>query len=256
MRADMGAVDIAQFVGERLGHDLHAGLRHVVGRVARRAGDPLLRAGVDDRRGRALPDHLRREDIDAVDHAPEVRVDDPAPFLEIAEDARAAADPGVVHQERDLAEIGEGEVPQALDVDRLADVDDAEADVARMRREPRHPILGRFEHRGVGIGHHDLHAEAGELHCGGKTDAARRAGDDRDPTGAEGRVERHAKLLFALLRRFAILPSRRISRKTAPSVVCGETNAASMPFSRPAAAEFPTDRKRAGNFSFFWPKRR
>ena len=46
---------VAQLVLERLGEDLHAGLGDVVGRVARRGGDALLRAGVDDeaRAGRA-----------------------------------------------------------------------------------------------------------------------------------------------------------------------------------------------------------
>ena len=115
----------------------------------------------------------------------EIHVDDAAPSFEIAEDARAALDFRIVHQERNLAEIGEGQVLEALDVRGLADVGDAETDIAGMGREPRHPILGHLERAGVGVGHDDFHAESGEPRRGGKTDAARRAGDDRDPAGAE-----------------------------------------------------------------------
>ena len=135
-----------------------------------------------------------------MDDAPKIDVDDPAPFFEIADNAPAAIDARIVHQERDLAEIGEGQVPQALDVGGLADVDDAEADVAGMSRQPRNPVLGRLERLGVGVGHDDLHAESGELRRGGKAYAACRAGDHGDPAGAERGVERHAKLLPALQR--------------------------------------------------------
>src|SRR5215468_1098828 len=48
------------------------GLGDVVGGVARRAGDPLLGAGVDDRGGRFLVDHRLGEGVDAVDDAPEI----------------------------------------------------------------------------------------------------------------------------------------------------------------------------------------
>ena len=59
-------------------------------------------------------------------------------------------------------------------------------------------LHGRFERGGVGVGHDDLHAEAGEFFGGGKTDAARRAGDDRDPAGARERMERHGEAPFRL----------------------------------------------------------
>ena len=67
---------VAQLVRQRLGERLHPGLRHVVGRVARRRGDALLGAGVDDQPGpaglAAAGDHPRTEGLGAVDHAPEV----------------------------------------------------------------------------------------------------------------------------------------------------------------------------------------
>ena len=46
------------------------GLRDIVGRVAGRTGDALLRAGVDDRRVRSLRDHVGREGLHAVDRRP------------------------------------------------------------------------------------------------------------------------------------------------------------------------------------------
>ena len=60
----------------------------------------------------------------------------------------------------------------------------------------RDAVLRRLERGGVGVGHDDFHAEAGEFFRGGKPDAARRAGDDRDPTGGQSRMERHGEAPF------------------------------------------------------------
>ena len=43
----------------------------------------------------------------------------------------------------------------------------------------------RRQRFGVGVGHADLHSEAGEFPRGGETDAAGGAGDDRDASGGE-----------------------------------------------------------------------
>ena len=53
----------------------------IVGRIARRRGDALLRAGVDDHRPPPAGDHARREHLAPVNHAPQVDVDDAPPCL-------------------------------------------------------------------------------------------------------------------------------------------------------------------------------
>ena len=128
-----------------------------------------------------------------MDDAPQVDVDQPAPFGEVAEHASPAAHPGVVHQDGDLAEVLVGEVPQPLDVLGVADVDDASAHVAPVggRRDQR---LGALERGRVRVGQHDLHAEAGEGFRGGEADAARRAGDHRDAAALECGMERHERV--------------------------------------------------------------
>ena len=59
VRREPAAGDVAQLVLQRLGEHLHAGLGDVVGRIARRRGDALLGAGVDDEAGPAAVDHAR-----------------------------------------------------------------------------------------------------------------------------------------------------------------------------------------------------
>ncbi len=51
-----------------------------------------------------MPDHRGSKDLHAVDDAPEVDVDDAPPFGPIAKQTAPAADSGIVHQERDIAE--------------------------------------------------------------------------------------------------------------------------------------------------------
>ena len=175
------ALDIAQFVRQRLRHHLHAGLRHIVGRVAGRTGDALLRAGVDDRRVRSLGDHVGREGLDPVDDAPEIDLDDAPPARRIAEQFPASPGPGVVHEERDLAEGVIGRGLQALHVVGMADVDGEGSDAVRARGR-RADLGGRgLERRAIGVGHAHSHPERGEFDRRGKANAARRSGYDRDP---------------------------------------------------------------------------
>ena len=78
MGADATVLGVAQFVRQRLRHDLHARLGDIVGRISGRTGDALLGAGVDDRRRRPLADHLGRESLHPVHDAPEIDVEDAA----------------------------------------------------------------------------------------------------------------------------------------------------------------------------------
>ena len=197
MRRDLAILDVAQLVRERLGHDLNPRLRDVVGRVARRTGDPLLRAGVDDRRRRPLLDHRRGERVHPVDDAPEVDVDEPAPPGEVAEHPAPAADARVVHEQRDLAERLAGEVPQGFDGLEVADVDDAEAHVLLLGRRLRDPRVSGLERRGVGVRENDFHARPREALRRREADAAGGAGDHRDAAGLKSGMKGHLRGSFS-----------------------------------------------------------
>lgn len=54
MRIDLAVLGVAQLVLQRLGEDLHARLRNIVGRISGRRGDALLGAGIDDQRRLAM----------------------------------------------------------------------------------------------------------------------------------------------------------------------------------------------------------
>ena len=191
MRAHPAAVDVAQFVRQSLGHHLHARLRDIVGGVSGRAGDALLRAGVDDRRGGLLADHVGGESLNPVDHAQEVDVDDAPPPGRIAEQSAPAAGSRIVHQQGDFAEGVEDRRFQAPDAVRVADVDgEGPHGVGPLGRLAQ--LGGRgFERLAVGVGHAHLHAERREFDGSREADAARRSGDDRDPVRGQRRMSGH-----------------------------------------------------------------
>ena len=83
--------------------------------------------------GRPLLDHVGRESLHPVDHAPEVDVDDAPPAGRIAEQFAASAGPGVVHQHGDFTESVEDRGLQAPDVFEVADVDGEGSHMVRLR---------------------------------------------------------------------------------------------------------------------------
>ena len=91
MGRHLAARDVAQFVLQRFGENLHARLRQVVGRIARRRRDALLRSGVDDHRRSPAGDHAGRERLAAVNDAPQVDVDDAPPRLPVAKRSNCPA---------------------------------------------------------------------------------------------------------------------------------------------------------------------
>ena len=181
MRADATALDVAQFVRQRFRHHLHARLRDIVGRVPGRTGDALLRARVDDRRGRPLLDHVgakawtplitpqRLTSICAASGPDRQTIRPPPPvpalFISTATSPKASIDRGF----------------QAPDVLEAADVDGEGSHIVRLRR-------GRADLGGAGlqrlaaqVRHAHFHAERGEFGRSGQANAAGRSGDDRDP---------------------------------------------------------------------------
>src|SRR5437879_9882575 len=72
MGAYSAAGRVSQLVLQRFGESLHTRLRNIVGGIAGRGGDALLRAGVDDETRAAALNHARRENLRTVNHAPEI----------------------------------------------------------------------------------------------------------------------------------------------------------------------------------------
>ena len=110
---DARALLVAQAVRQRLGQHLHAGLADIVGGVARRAGDALLGAGIDDRAGRLLRQHGRREGLHAVDDAPQVDVEHAPPALDVVPRTAAWRGAGIVHQHAPLRRRSRRPCPSA-----------------------------------------------------------------------------------------------------------------------------------------------
>ena len=156
MHAELGPVAPAQVVSQGLGDHFHARLRDIVGRVARRRGDPLFRAGDDDRAGCARLGHGGREGLDTVDHAPEVGVEDAPPRRLVREEAAARFDAGIEHDDggwpaRRLA--------QGLHVLAPADIGGARHNLSARRRNLRTRRLQRLAGQ---VGEDDPHARGGE----------------------------------------------------------------------------------------------
>ena len=184
MRADLAALGIAQLMGELLGTTFTPALR-TCRRHRRAGGDPLLRAGVDDRPGvpcaiiagakactpLITPQRLTSMSAASARGSPNT----PAPL----------ADAGVVHQHADLAEGRIGRVPQTLDLVEAADV----AGKARTssgcvggRGDARRRRLQRLAR--CASARQTFMPSAGELSRCGEADAAGGAGDDGDAAGA------------------------------------------------------------------------
>ncbi len=137
MRRQLAAVGVAQLVLQRLGERLHAGLGDVVGGIARRRGDALLGAGVDDQPRPAALDHVGHEGLGAVDHAPQVDAEDALPIVRGSEHRAAGLDAGIVHQDVGAAEPFRDAGFELRNRVRAADVDRRRHDVGRAARRRR-----------------------------------------------------------------------------------------------------------------------
>ena len=189
MGVDQAVLPVAQVVLEGLGEGLYPGLGDIVGGVAGRRRDALLGSGVDDQAGAAALDHLGREDLAAVDDAPQVHLKDAFPVLPRPEYVAAGLDAGIVHQHVGAAEpLADGGLQRA-EILQAADV-----------ALPRHDFTraagvlggdrfgGRLQAVRAEIGNACVKAERPEaLRCG-QSDAGGAAGDDGDGTRSQDRV--------------------------------------------------------------------
>jgi hypothetical protein len=164
-----------------LGKGFQSRLGDVVGEIARRVGDPLLRAGIDDLARRPLRDHARQEEAHAVDDAPEVHVQRLVPIRERRRDAAADAGGGVVHQQPDLAEPAVDRVPECLEILGPCHVGgDGQHVLGSVGRELRDRLARGLKVVGRDVGQAHLHAQRGEPLRRRKPDPHGRAGDDGD----------------------------------------------------------------------------
>ncbi len=125
----------------------------------------------------ALLDHARQERLDAVDRAPQVDVDHPAPVaVGDVSDRASIGDACVVEDQVHLAEQAEGFVGEVLDGVKLADVAQHTVCFRAVGAEP----LDRLVQRGlVDVGEHDPGTAASEFPRRRETDTARASGDYR-----------------------------------------------------------------------------
>jgi hypothetical protein len=191
MGGDAAALDGAQLVRRRLGQHFHPGLADVVGGVARRRGDALLGAGVDDGGVGALRDHGRREGLHAVDHAPEIDGEQPLPALVLLPRPAATAEARIVHEQRHFAEVAIGRFLQPLHLLQPADVG---RHGARVRTAARELGGGAFECLPRQVRQTQLHAESSQPPGGSEADAAGGAGDDSRASRLQRRMIRHCDL--------------------------------------------------------------
>ena len=134
MGADPAAFRVAQFMLQRFGKGLHARLRDIVGGIAGRGGDALLRAGVDDQAGASAFDHARREHLRAVDDPPEIDAENALPVLQGAEHLAARLNAGIVHQDVRAAEPFSNAGFQRRHILDPADIDGAGHDIGAAAR--------------------------------------------------------------------------------------------------------------------------
>ena len=179
MGIDAAAFRVAQFVLQGLGKDFYAGLRNVVGGIARWRGDALLRAGVDDQAGASARHHPGSKHLRAVDDAPEIDAKNALPIVFGAEHLAAGLNAGIVHQNVGAAKTLLHRAFQRDDILAPADVDSHRHDAGlATRRDRREGFGGLGEAVSADIGNADLHAKACKAHCGGKPNARRATGDD------------------------------------------------------------------------------
>ena len=205
MRRDAAFGLLEQRVREAFGEALDAALAHVVRGIARRLGDALLRAGVDDEARPITRHHVGHEALDAMDHAEEIHAEHAPPPFRIREGVAAAAGPRVVHQHGDGPELGGHRARERVDGRGIGDVRDVRDDLARG---------GESFDRGlqrllVEIGQTNAQPGARQALGGGEADSAGAAGHDGDVALREGGVDGggHGGLLRGLRREL-----RRVDR--------------------------------------------
>jgi drug/metabolite transporter (DMT)-like permease len=194
VRRHATAVAVPEVVRQPLGVDLHPRLRDVVGGVAGRRRDPLLRAGVDDHGGRAPGNHRGREGLRAVDDAPQIHLEEPPPPFAVLERATAGADGSVVHQDGDVAEITLHDCVQPLDVVEPGDVGRDGAHRGRAGGRAAGDVgRGTPERVPLEVSEADAETHLGKPACRGQADAAGRAGHHGGPSGRQRGVLVHGR---------------------------------------------------------------
>ena len=118
--------------------------------------------------------------LHAVDHAPEIGLEDRAPARRIAEHLPAALGAGIVHQHGHLAEGGVDLLLEGLDILRPADIGRDGQHIVRLAGNASHLSRRPLERVAGKIRKADLHAEFRETFGGGEPDAACGPGDDGD----------------------------------------------------------------------------
>ena len=215
MSGHLAAGTIAQRVREAFGQRLHGRLAHVVGRVARRLRDPLLRPGVDDQAWLAAVGHCGHERLHTVEHPEEVDAQHARPAVWIRERVAAATDAGVVHQHGDRAKAFGDPGGESVDGCPVADVDDGNVEAGDIRS-------------GIAVGDADAHAQVGEPSCRGQADSTGAAGHDGDFAGRQRGVQRaHPILRYAAGRR-RYRTGSRFSPPTKVEMVCSGAPARSI----------------------------
>ena len=189
MSADAAAGRVSQFVLQRLGKSFHACLRHIVGGIAGRGSDALLRAGVDDEAWPPAPDHAGRENLRSMKHAPKIHAENALPVLQGVEHLAARLNARVVHQDIGAAESLSHGLFQYRDVFDPADVSGHGHDVgSAARRNRRYPGFGFGETVGAQIGDTDFHPKTSEPHGSGKAYTGRASCDNGDVVRRHGGV--------------------------------------------------------------------
>ncbi len=168
-------------------------LGDVVDRHELRGGEAGHRRRVDDVPLVTPGEHAGQECPHAVDHAPEVHVDDPLPVGErVLVHGADHGDAGVVAEHVGGAECFVGLARQPLDVLGAGDVDPRGEDGRSFLPD----LVGRLRERvHLDVGHDDLHALGGEALGESEPDAARRARHHRHaiPELFHARVSLRAK---------------------------------------------------------------
>jgi hypothetical protein len=162
-----------ELLRERLGEAEDAVLREHVGAEAGRRHEARHGGGVDDVPAVLVGLEDREEVVDAVDHAPQVHVDDPLPVVEReVGDVADRADAGVVGDDVRGAEALDDLSGQRGDAVRLRDI----------ALDARRPELRgrRLQGAVLDVGDDDLHALADQGVRDALADPRCAAGDDGD----------------------------------------------------------------------------
>ena len=189
MGRDPAAFRVAQLVLQGLGERLHAGFGDVVGRIAGRGRDALLGSGVDDEPRFAMGDHLGGENLRAVDHAPEIDMDDPVPVRLRSEHAAAGLQAGIVHQHVTAPKRARTVSCRWRTLAR-SPTSVAAASTSAAAGRNGCDCVGRFvKPFVVPVGDAHPHPERGEVLGGRKLDAGGPAGHDGNKGGSQCRMD-------------------------------------------------------------------